>query len=92
MEATPKQREFQDRVAALLAEYAAIVGPAFDGNAEEGNEAEMPVPTRWMMVTEWADVADPTNGPFTILTDSGVSWMERMGLVHSARHMVEDTS
>jgi hypothetical protein len=89
VDSTPRQVEFREKLSALLGEYAAIVGPEFDGG-EQGEAVEMPVPVRWLLVTEWNDVVDPDNGPWVILGDSGIHWIERMGLIHAGRHMIED--
>lgn len=87
-EPTPAQKMFRNAVSALLSEHSDTVGPAFDGQ-EGGTLAQMPVPVRWLLVTEWADLADEDNGPFVILANSGVRWVEQLGLVHAARTMIE---
>jgi hypothetical protein len=72
----------------MLSEHADAVGPAFDGQ-DGGELAQMPVPIRWLLVAEWADLADEDNGPYVILSDSGIRWVERLGLIHAARSMIE---
>lgn len=82
---TPEQRKAQNRIHDLLTELADIVGPSFDGQAEEDLDPdEMPQGAvflgEWVMVMSWMD---ETGSSFTTRIESANLLMHhRKGLLH----------
>jgi hypothetical protein len=80
MKPTPRQVEFREKLTALLTEHAEIVGPQFDGD-EEGEQAQMPVPTAWVLAASWTDIAGDDDDQWTVSINSGCSRATRVGLL-----------
>lgn len=85
MDLTPAQRTATHRISALIQELADLVGPAFDGDVDEGIPMASPVLTGWVLVSNWEDIGSPDEGAsITRITSDGMRRAERTGLLHEA--------
>lgn len=84
IEMTPRQREFRQRQAALLAEFAREIGPEF-GGAPEGHVVAAPMCSHWLLVALWED-AESGDG-YTVQINSGMPYPLKVGLLEVAGDM-----
>lgn len=86
---TDNQAAAQGEVHDLIQRHAALLGPEFDGDPDEGVPLAAPILTEWVLVARWVDMV--TDESFTTRIGSrNLPAPMRTGLLHQALFQFDD--